>query len=78
MSVSNHKGSVPIKERFFKRAIEERNKDPEEAALQYADVTQKAQEHIVPTAKNAGIILSGEAPLEQSQEFFRDIHRIFE
>ena len=66
-----------IKERFFKRAIEERNKNPEEAVLQYADVTEKAQEHIVPTAQNAGLILSGEAPLEKSQEFFKDINKLF-
>lgn len=67
-----------IKERYVKRALEEkRNETAEEALFQLEDVTAKAQEHIVPTAKNASLILSGESPLEQSQEFFRDISKIF-
>ena len=67
-----------IEERFFKRAISERGKTPEAAALQFNDVTQKAQEHIVPTAKSADIILSGEAELEKVSEFYKDLAEIFQ
>ncbi len=66
-----------IEKRFFLRATTERGKTLDEAKVQYVDVTQKAQEHIIPTAQNANIIINGELPLVHSQQFFNEIHKVF-
>lgn len=61
-----------IKTRWFERTAS-RGKVGKEAELQFADVTEKAKEHIIPTSNNANIILNGEANIDTIKQFTADL-----
>ena len=64
--------SETIKQRWFQRAPE-RNIFGEMARQQFEAVKEEAQKHIIPTSKNAHIILNGESTYEAIYEFTTDI-----
>lgn len=65
-----------IKKRWFERAAR-RHVVGDIAESQFADVAQKAQQYVIPTAKQADLILNGEAKKADFKNFFEDIRNIF-
>lgn len=65
-----------LRKRWFDRAPS-RNIFGEEAEKQFKDVVEKAQKYIIPTKKQADLVLNGEASLDKVKEFVTELHNIF-